>query len=249
MNNAVSYGVQMGDAGNSVADRIAQALAERIISGELAPGCRLMQDHLADQFQASHVPVREAFRKLEAQGLVVSKPRCGVRVSEIDPGAVREVTEMRAALEGLALHLAFPCLTAADLDAAQKALIDGEASDRIADWEAANRRFHLAITAPCGMPRLMASIEDLHRSDARFLFATWKQLDWQPRSDTEHWAILEALQCKDAARARELLEAHVREAGSALEQSLRHAAVEAGAARSAELFEECGRQEERRRKP
>ena len=137
-----------------------------------------MQDHIAEEFQASHVPVREAFRKLEAQGLVVGKPRCGVRVSDLDPSIVREVTEMRAAMESLALSHALPRLREADLDAARQALVEGEASDQIAVWEAANRRFHLAITAPCAMPRLMASIGDLHRSDARFLFATWKQLDW-----------------------------------------------------------------------
>jgi DNA-binding GntR family transcriptional regulator len=189
-----------------------------------------MQDHLAEEFQASHVPVREAFRTLEAQGLIISKPRCGVRVSEIDPSMVREVTEMRATLEGLALHHAFPRLSAADLDAAESALIDGEASDQIADWEAANRRFHLALTAPCGMPRLMASIHDLHRSDARFLFATWKELDWQPRSDTEHWAILDAIKHGEGEQAREHLEAHVREAGKALVERLRNLAAKTKAA-------------------
>lgn len=211
----------------SISDRIAQALADRIISGALTPGARLMQDNVAEEFAASHVPVREAFRKLEAQGLVTSKPRCGVRVSELDPGVVREVTEMRAVLEGLALHHAFPRLCAGDIDAAHEALTKGEVSDKIADWEAANRRFHLAITAPCGMPRLMASIHDLHRSDARFLFATWKQLDWRPRSDTEHWAILDALKRNNGERARELLEAHVREAGQALVERLHKTAVEA----------------------
>lgn len=204
-----------------VADRIAEALAERIVSGALAPGSRLMQDHVAKEFQASHVPVREAFRKLEGQGLIISKPRCGVRVSELDPGMVLEVTEMRAALEGLALHHALPHLARADLDAARQALVEGEASDQIAVWESANRRFHLALTAPCGMARLMASIGDLHRNDARFLFATWKQLDWQPRSDTEHWAILDAVERGDGKRARALLESHVREAGAALVASLR----------------------------
>lgn len=227
MDHTLSPQMQAGDFDDSVAGRIARALAERIVSGALAPGSRLMQDHLAEEFRASHVPVREAFRTLEAQGLIVSKPRCGVRVSELDPGMVREVTEMRAALEGLALHHALPRLGAKDFDAAEKALIEGEASDQIADWEAANRRFHLAITAPCGMPRLMTSIHDLHRSDARFLFATWKQLDWQPRSDTEHWAILDALRCNDGERARELLEAHVREAGKALVERLRKVAAEA----------------------
>jgi DNA-binding GntR family transcriptional regulator len=230
MNITPPPSTQAIDFDQSVASRIARALADRIISGALAPGCRLMQDHLAKEFAASHVPVREAFRKLEAQGLVVSKPRCGVRVSHLDPGVVLEVTEMRAALEGLALHHALPRLSAQDLDAAYQALIEGEASDQIADWEAANRRFHLAITAPCGMSRLMASISDLHRSDARFLFATWKQLHWQPRSDTEHWGILDAIKRSDGERARELLEAHVREAGKALVERLRNTAAEADAA-------------------
>jgi DNA-binding GntR family transcriptional regulator len=225
-----SHSAQAVDFDQSVAGRIARALADRIISGALAPGSRLMQDHLAEEFGASHVPVREAFRKLEAQGLVVSKPRCGVRVSELDPGMVLEVTEMRAALEGLALRHALPRLGAEDLDAAHEALVEGEASDQIADWEAANRRFHLAITAPCAMPRLMAAISDLHRSDARFLFATWKHLDWQPRSDTEHWAILDAIKRGDGERAGELLEAHVREAGRALVERLGAIAAEADAA-------------------
>src|SRR5215471_6461013 len=214
-------GARFVDLDHSVAGRIADALSERIVTGLLSPGERLMQDHIAEEFEASHVPVREAFRKLEARGLVVSKPRCGVRVSDLDPAMVGEVTEMRAAIEGLAISHAFPRLREADLDDARQALIEGEASDQIAVWEAANRRFHLAITAPCAMPRLMALIGDLHRSDARFLFATWKQLDWQPRSDTEHWAILEALKRHDGERARELLEAHVREAGDALVERLR----------------------------
>jgi DNA-binding GntR family transcriptional regulator len=215
---------------HSVAGRIAAALAERIVSGVLAPGSRVMQDHVAEEFQASHVPVREAFRKLEAQGLVTAKPRCGVRVSQLDPGMVLEVTEMRATLEGLALHHALPRLGRADLDAAHEALVQGETSDQLTVWEAANRRFHLTITAPCGMSRLMASIGDLHRSDARFLFATWKQLDWQPRSDTEHWAILDAIGRGDGDRARALLESHVREAGRALVERLRMTAAQTDAA-------------------
>lgn len=214
----------------SLSGRIVRILAERITSGALAPGSRLLQDHLADEFGVSHVPVREAFRKLEAQGLVVSKPRCGVSVSLIDPEMVLEVTEMRAVLEGLALDHALPRLTPADLDAAHRALVDGEASDQITDWEAANRRFHLAITGPCDMPRLMATIGDLHRSDARFLFATWKQLDWRPRSDKEHRAILHAIKRGKGARAREVLDAHIRAAGNALVKRLHDAAATADVA-------------------
>ena len=66
---------------DTIASRISRALAERIIHGELVPGSRLAQDHIAEEFGASHVPVREAFRRLESQGLVASEPRRGVRVA------------------------------------------------------------------------------------------------------------------------------------------------------------------------
>jgi DNA-binding GntR family transcriptional regulator len=216
MIDASSTSTPVAEFDQSVSGRIAQELADKIISGALAPGSRLMQDHLASEFGASHVPVREAFRKLEAQGLVVSKPRCGVRVSDLDPAVVLEVTEMRAALESLALYHSLGRLTDSSLDAARQALVEGEASDRIVDWEGANRRFHLTLIEPCGMPRLLATIYDLHRSASRFLYATWKHLDWQPRSDAEHWAILDAITRDDGVRARALLEAHVRDAGKAL---------------------------------
>jgi len=214
------------DLDQSISGRIARELADRIISGALAPGSPLRQDHVAEELGASHVPVREAFRKLEAQGLVVSKPRCGVRVSQIDPGVVLEVTEMRAALESLALHHSMPRMSVSSLDAARQALAEAEASDRIADWEAANRRFHMTLIEPCGMPRLLDTISDLHRSAARFLYATWKDLDWQPRSDSEHRAILRAVKRGDGARARTLLEAHVRDAGAALVERLRESAAD-----------------------
>ncbi|ODN68498.1 putative HTH-type transcriptional regulator YdfH [Methylobrevis pamukkalensis] len=111
----------MTTSSETVAARIARVLAERIIAGALEPGARLRQDHVAEEFGASHVPVREAFRRLEAQGLARSEPRRGVRVAGFDRDTVREVAEMRAALEVLALRNAAPHLTGAVLDAAEAA--------------------------------------------------------------------------------------------------------------------------------
>ncbi len=87
-----------------LASRIARVLTERIISGGIAPGARLRQDHIAKEFGASHVPVREAFLRLEARQLVVSEPNRGVRVTSFDIEELREVAEMRSALEALALR-------------------------------------------------------------------------------------------------------------------------------------------------
>jgi len=208
--------VDVGHEDRSLAGQIARTLAERIVAGTIAPGTRLRQDHIAAEFRASHVPVREAFRRLEAQGLVQSEPRRGVRVPPLDPRLIVEVTEMRAALETLALRHAFARLGAAEIAVAQQAIAAGEGSDDLRVWEAANCRFHKALIAPCAMPRLIASIDDLHRASARFLFATWRELDWQPRSDREHRAILKAVEDKDQDAACKLLEAHIREAGQAL---------------------------------
>jgi DNA-binding GntR family transcriptional regulator len=65
---------------DTIANRISRIPAERIVTGQLEPGAKLPQDHIAEEFGASHVPVWEAFRKLEAQGLAVSEPQRGVRV-------------------------------------------------------------------------------------------------------------------------------------------------------------------------
>lgn len=207
-------------ADTSLAARIAEAIAERIVRGDLAPDTPIRQDHVAAEFGASHVPVREAFRKLEARGLVVAAPRRGVRVAPLDAGAVIEVIEMRAALETLALRHAIPNLAAPDLAAAAEALAAGEASDDIAVWEAANRRFHGALMGSCRMPRLLAAIDDLHRASARYLFATWQGLDWQPRSDAEHRAILAACRAGDTSAATAALASHILDAGRALATSL-----------------------------
>ena len=207
--------------GRSVADQIASALAERIISGQIAPGERLLQDHLATEFRASHVPVREAFRRLEAQGLVVVEPRRGVRAAPLDPVAVTEIAKMRAALETLALRESAALLTSADLRHLD-ALVDAEPSAQgIVALEKLNEQFHRALFAHCKMPRLLSSISDLHRISARHLFATWQRLDWQARSSDEHRRIVAALRTGAVEAACAALAAHIVDAGQALAQVLR----------------------------
>lgn len=193
---------------DTIASRISRVLAERIISGVLTPGERLRQDHIAEEFGASHVPVREAFRLLEAQGLAVSEPRRGVRVAAFDLKEVREVAEMRAVLEVLALRHAIPHLTAAILDRAEAATVAADTSRDVRSWEAANRAFHRLILEPCGMPRLLASIDDLHAASARFLFSAWRT-SWEARTDHDHRAILTALREGRGDEAAKILKRHV----------------------------------------
>jgi DNA-binding GntR family transcriptional regulator len=193
---------------DTIAVRIGKVLADRIISGAIEPGARLRQDHVAEEFHTSHVPVREAFRRLEAQGLAVSEPRRGVRVAAFDLGEVKEVAEMRAALEVLALRHAAPHLTSAILDRAEEATKAGDKSRDVRSWEEANRAFHRLILTPCGMSRLLATIDDLHAASARFLFAAWRS-EWETRTDQDHRAILAALRQGNTESAAATLGRHV----------------------------------------
>jgi DNA-binding GntR family transcriptional regulator len=199
-------------AEDTIAVRIARALAERIIAGTIEPGSRLRQDHIAEEFETSHVPVREAFRRLEAQGLAISEPRRGVRVASFDLSEVKEVAAMRAALEVLALRHAAPHLTAAILDQAEQARRDCDATTNVRAWEEANRRFHRTLVAPCGMKRLLATIDDLHAASARFLFSAWRS-EWEARTDQDHRAILNALRNGDLETAIATLARHAQRLG------------------------------------
>lgn len=201
------------DKDNTITGKITRQLADRIIAGQIAPGTKLRQDHLAEEFGASHVPVREAFRRLEAQGLVVSEPRRGVRVASFDIAEVREVAEMRASLEVLALRHAAPHLTSAILDEAEAINRAGENAADVRAWEETNRAFHRLILSPCNMPRLLATIDDLHAASARFLFSGFR-LEWEAPTDQDHRAILKALRERQFDVAAATLARHVKWIGS-----------------------------------
>jgi DNA-binding GntR family transcriptional regulator len=197
---------------DTIAAQISRTLADRILAGEIDAGAKLRQDHIAEEFGASHVPVREAFRRLESQGLVVSEPRRGVRVAGFSFEEVREVAEMRAALEALALRNAVPHMTKAILDQAEEANKAGDRARDVQTWEKANRSFHRIILTPCGMPRLLKAIDDLHTASARFLFSGWRA-EWEAPTDRDHRAILDALRAGQTEMAATVLTRHVQTIG------------------------------------
>jgi DNA-binding GntR family transcriptional regulator len=197
------------DGNSTVAARISEAIAEQIIAGTLRPDAPLRQDHVAREFNSSHVPVREAFRQLEAQHLVVALPRRGVRVAPLDATAIREISEMRAALEVVALRHAAPRLTQAHLAKIELALIESENAETLQEFEAANRAFHRALVAPCAMPRLLASLDGLQRANSRLVFAMARTAGWRPRSNQDHRLILQALRARNIEHASSLLARHI----------------------------------------
>jgi DNA-binding GntR family transcriptional regulator len=197
------------DENATIAARIAETIAERIIAGSLHPDMRLRQDHVAREFNSSHVPVREAFRQLEAQHLVIGLPRRGVRVAPLDATSIREISEMRAALEVVALRHAAPKLTPAHLSKIELALIEGDNAETLQEFEAANRAFHQALVIPCEMPRLLANLDGLQRANSRLVFAMARSSGWRPRSNQDHRLILQALRARNIEQACSLLARHI----------------------------------------
>src|SRR5580704_18908860 len=98
-------------------ERVYQAIRERILSGAYGPGYRVVIDALAEEFEVSGLPVREAIRRLEAEGLIVYRPNAGAQVAPAEPELFEDTMTALALLEGYATALAAPLLTREDLAA------------------------------------------------------------------------------------------------------------------------------------
>ena len=191
------------------ADRIAEQLRIRIVRGEIEGGKALRQDHVAEEFCSSHVPVREAFQRLEALGLVVTLPRRGVRVTTLSSASIKEAVEMRAALELLALRQSAPNMTAVHIEQLEQAQAMCAQASSLIEWDAANGAFHEAMVSECGMPRLLVVLKQLQLTNSRYLFAAGLVRGWQPRSDQDHRLIIDALKENNVERAVQLLARHI----------------------------------------
>jgi len=202
-----------------VADLVSH-LRQSIITGEIPPGSPLRQEELARFFEASRMPVREALRTLSVEGLVHLRPNRGAIVAPIDPDEMREIAEMREAAEVLAIRLAIPHLSNAQIDAAARIHRQiGDSDGRT--FGQMNKAFHMTLYAPSTRPRLLAHISALLDVAERYLQFALVRLDYVGTSAEEHQAILEACYSRDVNAAARLISDHILHAGQALEAYLR----------------------------
>lgn len=185
---------------------VTDTLREMIMTGELAPGTELRQRDLAEYFNVSPTPVREALRRLESEGLVGTELHRGSHVAHLDVEELEENYLILAELEALATRLAVEKLTDADLAEVRAC---GEAFAKVAgdDPEAKelNRQFHFRVYESARSPLLLSLMRVLWRA-----FAHGPQL-WRPheRSVEEHQLLIDALSARDAERAAEITHEHV----------------------------------------
>jgi len=194
---------------DSPTDRIAAAIRERILGGQLPGGLPLRQARLAAEFGVSRIPVREALSRLEAEGLVRREHHRGCVVASLSIDELRESLEIRKILESAALRMATPRMTTADCDQAA-AVLDRYATSTSADrWSELNLEFHLALYRPARMPRLLRMIEELVRGTDRYLRVSVSALLGRDRPLREHRDILDAARAGNVRQSVRRLEAHI----------------------------------------
>jgi DNA-binding GntR family transcriptional regulator len=192
---------------------IAQRVREAILDGVLGPGTRIRQEALAKRFGVSRIPVREALRRLESEGLVTLIPHSGARVARLDRAEHVELYRIREALEPVALAASAPLLREAQLAELHRlAAAIGEAHEDGRRWLELDRDFHLASYAAAPLPRLLAMIDDLWTTTQHYRRAYRDTLSAADFAfvDLDHRLILDALDRRDPVDAAERIRSHIR---------------------------------------
>lgn len=208
---------------------IKDQLRYEIQKGTLPTGTQLRQDALAERFNTSRLPVREALRQLEAEGLVTYQRNRGAVVAGMDVAQICEMLDIRIALECHAAKIGVPNMVARDFDAMQRILEQYDASDSVSEWAEYNRHFHLALSAASNNLRLRRLIEEFCLNTDRYTHELISEATGKENPQSDHYAILEACKRRDADTVVRLLEAHIQETKNNLMATARLKSVMAAA--------------------
>ncbi|MCX2698579.1 GntR family transcriptional regulator [Ochrobactrum chromiisoli] len=206
----------------SAPDLVRDGLRIAILNGELAQGAQLRQDQIAEQFGTSRIPVREALRQLETEGLVKIEPNRGAVVASLSLDDVLEMLDIRIALECHALRLAIPQMAEEDFDLAES-ILDGYNKEPDPEtWSTMNWQFHWTIYAPCHRPRLLAMIEANYGHVNRFVRMQVSMAAGKERPQKEHELLLEYCRSGETEKAVSLLGTHIDQTKKSVQASKRH---------------------------
>lgn len=200
---------------SSSADRAYAQIKAQLLAGAYDAGARLPEDTIASELGLSRTPVRDALRRLQAEGLVTITPNSGARVAQWTADALEEISRMRAMLEGYAAELAARKVTEAALGRLGR-LCDDMATEiarepavDLARLSRINLDFHREIAVAADNSRLLAAIEPLWSFSLirrKFGFFDRRRFD---RSLAHHVEIVAALRDRDSDWARAIMQTHI----------------------------------------
>jgi DNA-binding GntR family transcriptional regulator len=203
---------------------VADKLRDQIIRGEIPEGAQLRQDAIATQYRVSRIPVREALRQLDAEGLIAIVPNRGAVVPALSPDDVEELFSIRALLEPEVLKLSIPRLTEDDFSQAEEVLQqyaqELRREEHVSSWGRMNWQFHSILYSRANQPRFMAIIRNVNNSGERYTRLQLYLTHGMKRANEEHHRILELSRERDIAGACKLLRQHIQYAGESLKHAL-----------------------------
>lgn len=197
---------------STLSAEVASYIKQEIIEHRLKPGDRLVEAEVAERLQTSKSPVREAFRILEAEGLVVSSPHRGVSIARLGPDDLWEINTLRALVEGFAAPLAAQKLDVEGWQTLDEIVTGMGSAPTEGDLSALHVRFHETVSRYAGHQR----IHDLDRElmlQTRALLAMTQHLVRQGHESVqhEHRLLLDAMRTGDAEQMRQACEKHIYE--------------------------------------
>ena len=203
---------QVGPRVGATQEWIFHVLREGIISAKLPGGMQLKQDEISAALNVSHIPVREALRRLEAQGLVRIHPNRGAAVTELTRSELLDMMEVRATLSVMLLRNSAPLLTKADFDAMEEVVKQQRetANEDLVRSEELNYRFHEILTSHAANSMANFLLELVHANIDRYLRASFYGTP-QTRevSINEHELIIMTCREGDFEAAGNLLRDHI----------------------------------------
>jgi DNA-binding GntR family transcriptional regulator len=192
--------------------RVADHLRRAILAGEITPGEWIRQEEIAERLGSSRLPVREALRILEAEGLTEHERHRGARVPSLSMHEVDVVYRMREQLEQLAIAESVPHLTAGDLRALGELQERIEHNTDVGTFLELDREFHLRSYTGCAIEQLTSTVVRLWNSTAHyrreFVTLTGPGRKWV--IDAEHRLLLDALDRRDVVDAERCIAGHIR---------------------------------------
>jgi DNA-binding GntR family transcriptional regulator len=197
------------DDRRSFSEHIAISLRDAIRSGELADGAELNQIALADRFGVSRVPVREAMRQLQAEGWIDAKRHQRAVVRGISRERVLEILELRALVEMLLIEKTVATISEAELQRLTGLCDEMDATPDHQHWLELNHTFHSALYTSANSVTATELLEQLSGQVERYVRSHGEHISREGEADAEHRAILAAVQRRDVAESRRLVQLHI----------------------------------------
>lgn len=193
----------------SLTQIIVESLRQRIFEGEYTPGMRLNISDLAQKFGASAVPVREALRNLETEGLIEFRLNRGVIVRDLSHAVVRELFLIRSPLESLAGAEAARLATSADVADLDALVAIMEATIGAESWHRSHRLFHERLCAISRLPRLIQLVDTLRGQMRPYSKIYLQNRDHVVQAQKEHREMVDCLRNHEPERIARLIHVHL----------------------------------------